>query len=278
MKDAESTPTDPHGSEPMHVISLGAGVQSSALLLMAMEGEVTPTPEAAIFADTHNEPEEVYLHLWCLAQISPIPIYVVSAGDLEADVRQAVEVGGRSASLPYFTETGLFKKDGKPAEGRAIRQCTMEYKIAPIRRLVQKLRNGRPVVMWKGISLDETIRMGDSDVQYISHRYPLAIEKRMRREDCERWTAAHGYWPAPRSACVFCPFHGNEEWRAIQQRPREWAQAVAFDEATRVLPGMTKKTYLHRSLKPLPLVDLRSPSERGQESLFGEECSGTCGV
>ena len=42
-------------SEPIHILSLGAGVQSSTLALMAAAGEVTPMPVAAIFADTHAE-------------------------------------------------------------------------------------------------------------------------------------------------------------------------------------------------------------------------------
>ena len=44
------------------ILSLGAGVQSTCLALMAAKGEVTPMPDAAIFADTH-EPKEVYEHL-----------------------------------------------------------------------------------------------------------------------------------------------------------------------------------------------------------------------
>ncbi len=41
----------------MHnIISLGAGVQSSAMALMAAKGEITPMPDAAIFADTQSEP------------------------------------------------------------------------------------------------------------------------------------------------------------------------------------------------------------------------------
>jgi len=39
-------------SEPIHIISLGAGVQSSTMSLMAAAGEITPMPTAAVFADT----------------------------------------------------------------------------------------------------------------------------------------------------------------------------------------------------------------------------------
>ena len=41
----------------LNIISLGAGVQSSTMALMATYGEITPMPDAAIFADTQWEPK-----------------------------------------------------------------------------------------------------------------------------------------------------------------------------------------------------------------------------
>lgn len=34
----------------MHILSLGAGVQSTTMALMAKHGEITPMPDCAIFA------------------------------------------------------------------------------------------------------------------------------------------------------------------------------------------------------------------------------------
>ena len=45
-----------------YILSLGAGVQSSTLALMAVRGEIE-MPEAAIFADTGAEPKSVYEYL-----------------------------------------------------------------------------------------------------------------------------------------------------------------------------------------------------------------------
>ena len=44
------------GSWMLQIISLGAGVQSSTMAMMAAAGEITPMPHAAIFADTQAEP------------------------------------------------------------------------------------------------------------------------------------------------------------------------------------------------------------------------------
>jgi 3'-phosphoadenosine 5'-phosphosulfate sulfotransferase (PAPS reductase)/FAD synthetase len=46
----------------LRVLSLGAGVQSTTLALMAAHGEIEP-PHCAIFADTGWEPRAVYDHL-----------------------------------------------------------------------------------------------------------------------------------------------------------------------------------------------------------------------
>jgi len=44
-----------------YVLSLGAGVQSSALALMLENKDINyPMPDFAVFADTQSEPQEVY--------------------------------------------------------------------------------------------------------------------------------------------------------------------------------------------------------------------------
>jgi hypothetical protein len=51
------------GEPAMRILSLGAGVQSSTMALMAEAGEFGVKPDAAIFADTGWEPPQVYEHL-----------------------------------------------------------------------------------------------------------------------------------------------------------------------------------------------------------------------
>ena len=68
-----------------HVLSLGAGVQSSTMALMAAHGEITPMPDCAIFADTQAEPQSVYDYLDWLEGELPFPVYRVSYGNLTKD-------------------------------------------------------------------------------------------------------------------------------------------------------------------------------------------------
>lgn len=44
----------------LRALSLGAGVQSTTMALMAAHGEIQPMPDCAIFADTGWEPKAVY--------------------------------------------------------------------------------------------------------------------------------------------------------------------------------------------------------------------------
>ncbi len=83
-EDGFSHPTWPGVSEPvpnadLRVLSLGAGVQSTTLALMAAHGEIGPMPDCAIFADTGWEPAAVYEHLDWLASgnVLPFPIHRV---------------------------------------------------------------------------------------------------------------------------------------------------------------------------------------------------------
>lgn len=279
-------------TEPIHLISLGAGVQSSTMALMAACGELTPMPTAAIFADTQAEPASVYEWLDWLETQLPFPVYRVTAGDihkasLKFNRSKVTGLTHMSVNIPLFTLSGL--QIGKIRQ----RNCTRDFKIVPILKKARSLgsikRGQRTVgvIQWIGISLDEITRMKESREPWTSHRWPL-IDARMTRHDCLNWMARHGYPTPPRSACVFCPFHNNAEWRRLRDdEPVEFARAVEFErqlqdgklksETNHSVPSVP---YLHRSCVPLDMVDLSTPEERGQEVLFGldNECEGMCGV
>ena len=62
-------------AEPsLTVISLGGGVQSSVMALMASQGAFDRVPDCAIFADTRWEPPSVYEHVeWLGDRLSASP-------------------------------------------------------------------------------------------------------------------------------------------------------------------------------------------------------------
>src|SRR5688572_9056762 len=85
------------------VLSLGAGVQSTAILLMSIDGHLPPI-EHAIFADTGWEPGAVYEHLGLLSiemAEADIALHRVTVGNIRAD---ALDPDHRFASMPLFVK------------------------------------------------------------------------------------------------------------------------------------------------------------------------------
>lgn len=269
-------------AEPLHIISLGAGVQSSTMALMAAKGEITPMPAAAIFADTQAEPASVYRWLDWLEKQLPFPVHRVTKGSLGSDAltvrtSQGTGLTYLQARIPYHAVTS-----GRP--GMNDRHCTRDYKILPIQRAaraIAKTHGAKRWIQWVGISRDEAHRMKDSGHPLYENRWPL-IELRMTRTHCLEWMEVHGFPKPPRSACTFCPYHSDAEWlRLKEEEPGEFAAAVMFERTLNERVGGATAlrfdgAYLHASRVPLDQVDFTAGSD--QLNLWGAECEGMCGV
>ncbi|HHT9146006.1 MAG TPA: hypothetical protein ACFYD4_10075 [Candidatus Wunengus sp. YC61] len=247
------------------ILSLGAGVQSSTLVMMMEHGEI-PKADAVVFADTGSEPAAVYRWLDWLKDNMDMPYLQVQKDNGLTDNIERV-CGGEatgSGNPPLFTENG----------GMIHRQCTGRFKISPIRKAAKVYKK---CIMIRGISWEERRRANPSDVKWITHEHPL-VDMRMSRTDCKRWMVRHGYPIPPRSACVYCPYRCNLEWRKMRdEAPEDWAEACRIDDLMRDrLPGMKERVFVHRSC--VPLRD--APIDSNQINMFEgwEDCEGLCGV
>lgn len=288
----------------LRVLSLGAGVQSTTVLLMAMRGLIREKLDCAIFSDTGWEPKAVYAHLdWLEEQARHygIPIHRVSAGNLRQEL-----LDGAASRKTSVDNPPLFVRNRDDAKreaggytttdegGMLWRKCTDQFKIRPIqqqlRRLLRRLLFSKQkpigaVEQWFGISREEQRRVRLSREYWIAHRYPF-IELGMSRVGCLEWLRKNGFPEPPKSACIGCPYHSDAAWRDMKlHRPDEFADAVAIDQAIRNgVPGVKGEAFLHRSMMPLETVDLRSDVDKGQGLLdfdggdFERECSGSCGI
>lgn len=231
----------------LRALSLGAGVQSTTVLLLAADGTIPPF-EAVVFADTHDEPAAVYEHLARL-QAHVGPVDVVSAG------RLSDTVGSSFVPVPLFLNGGM---------GR--RQCTYQFKMRPIRSHLRSYH--RDVDLSVCISTDEVWRAKDSNVKWCRNVHPL-LELGWSRADCETYLAMRWPWSVPRSACVYCPLKSNREWLDMRENhSADWDAAVAFDVAARPFG------FVHHSERPLSVAVL-TEEDTGQMAL---ECEGMCGV
>lgn len=282
-------------SEPLTVLSLGAGVQSTALALLSFAGDIPPV-DHVIFADTGWEPAEVYEHLDRLDQrvFKPagIPLHRVIQGNIRDD---ALNPGHRYASMPVFLQSAP-TPDNPTGRGMGRRQCTNEYKLTPIkakvrellgadvtiddagRRRVGRTPRGRYVVNYVGISMDEIGRVTTSDVQYMKRVDPLIdlLDPPWSRQACITYLEDQWPWSVPRSACIGCPYHSNAEWRKMRdESPDEFADAVDFDYSIRTRHGdrskWSGKLFLHEQRVPLDQVDLGADDiTPRQTTLFDE--------
>ncbi|MDB4610605.1 hypothetical protein OAG99_01770 [Akkermansiaceae bacterium] len=283
-----------------NVLSLGAGVQSSTLALMAAQGEILPAPDFALFADTGAEPLEVYQWLETLKNLinqspHPFPVYTVKEGDLEeatTKVRISQGKGKKPKGESYLKR--IIPMFGRQPDGSMTaalgRSCTADYKIKPIHKFIKKhcgIKRGQKeitVTEWIGISWDEIQRAKISRVAYMQKRYPL-LEQKITRSTCLHWIEKNRFPTPPRSACYFCPFHSDLEWRSLRDKdPEHFSKAISYD--TRLREAFAKNDkftdmtmYLHRSCRPLKEIDFDNDEDKGQQTWdFQAECEGMCGV
>lgn len=275
------------GKSEYQVLSLGAGVQSSTLALMAEHGLIKPMPDFAVFADTQNEPDAVYKWLEFLKPKLSFPVVTVSKGNLGVDsmVVKTSRSGRKRLDLgiPLFTQ---FK-------ARTImlsRQCTKHYKVMTVARAIRELLEFRTapknlrIIQWIGISRDEAHRMKSSRIKWIENRYPL-IDMLMDRKECLEWLASQGYPEPPKSACYFCPYNSNHKWQKMKtEDPDSFRKAVewetAINEKRLETDFLKSPVRIHPSLQPLDqveFVDLRQMTMFTGNN-FGNECEGMCGV
>ena len=282
--------------QPLKVLNFGAGVQSTAVYLMMLKGEIERA-DIAIFADTGFEPQSVYDHLAKMIEIGgkEIPVTIVKYHNLKTDTLDGWRLGnnevlGHSYGVLPFR---IANPDG--TEGKLNRSCTSRYKIMPIETEIRRILGienfGQvgpgSVQQFFGISSDEIQRMKLSTRKAINFMYPLILNgssedkplswKRpgIRREHCVKWVQDNYGITPPRSACIGCPFRSNVEWRKLKaESPQEFQEAIEFDEAIRHAEGLNGLAYVHKSMKPLKDADLGE----NQDQLMLEECDGLCGV
>jgi hypothetical protein len=281
-----------------HVLNLGAGVQSTTLYLMSMEG-LAPAFDACIFADTQEEPEAVYRHMEWLKTLNGPPIMVCTKGSLGDNLLFGrAHAGIGFASIPGFI---LNKPGAANPVGRTRRQCSREFKIevieqairyqvlglAPKRRVPKHMK----IHQYFGISLDEKSRATRIWERYHIDResigephFPL-IDKQMTRANCLAWLDSRVPHKVPKSACTFCPFRDDSGWQELKDAGgHDWNRIVQIDHALRSEGALACRDldgnfFLHRSCKPIDEIVFKPKVNAKELQLgFGVECEGVCGV
>jgi len=176
------------------VISYGGGVQSTALVVLAMQrgwGIDEIVHVDLLDAESPATREYVTHFAHWLRETHQRDITVIQR-DLYGDM----------LANPAFTPAPWRAADGS---FMLRRQCTRQYKVEPIRRYLYDRYKRERIRLMLGISVDEFHRMRDSGSARIENVYPL-VDERLTRSDCRALLERAGLTAPPKSSCWFCPY------------------------------------------------------------------------
>lgn len=234
----------------MNIISYGGGVQTAALLVLTTQGKLENPATHAVFADTGSELQATYDHVELMfdhALGSGIDFRVV-----QTDKGPLHEWDGAQMLPMYFEDGGFYR-----------RQCTNHWKIKPIRKWLRE-QGAKKAIVQIGISKEESHRIKEANVKWITHRWPL-YELGLNRQDCINIIQQAGLPVPPKSSCFMCPYRRVSEWHKLRaEAPAEFDKAVEYEK---------KQEGMYLCYKGKPLEQIIGM----QETLFeSEECGGYC--
>lgn len=251
----------------MKILSFGAGMQSTALALMACENAknaehpypLVPVYDIVVFCDLGFEPP------WVLDQVEFTRRACEWAGirfeKLDTPLYQDfVKNFGerRTISIPWWT----LGDDGH--KSRMPRNCTIDYKVEAISKFIrwevlgykkgQRLRpeDEKAHEMHMGFSFEEKRRCKENPNRMFVNKFPL-VEMGLVRAD--NYAYIRDVWglETKASACTFCPYHKNFFFQHLKEnRPETYQKLLEVDNLLRdknPKPPMDSDLFISRSRK-----------------------------
>ena len=256
-------------------ISLGAGVQSTALLALEQQGKIYS--RGVIFADTGEEPAWVYKTLNLLKKRHKTKIHTCRS---HYESLSKFTFDKKFISAPVYMQKisgGLYHR----SIGQ--RQCTKLFKIAPVLKEIRRLEGKTNKRLDKhafrlalGISTDEAARARESRTHWIKNIFPL-LELGLNRQDCKKLCKeVFGFIPE-KSSCTFCPYKSKADFKHLKDNDKAgWKAACNFDDSIRDLKKNVKN-FVYRGRIPLKEIDFTEPEK--QMDFFADMCEeGGCGL
>jgi hypothetical protein len=242
----------------VRVISYGGGVQSTALLVLASQGELGHV-DAALFANVGEQAEdpETLRYVWnvVMPYATSVPVIELHRQTREGErvdlYERITRLKSKSVPIPMRgSDTG---KPGK-------RACTKDYKIKVIGKwlLDRGATPEAPAEVLIGFSKDEAHRMNTEqpDPKWTkaercqAKSYPL-IDRGLTRNDCLSIIAKAGLPRPPKSSCWFCPYHKPSVWAEMKRtRPALFYKSADLEELINARRS-NGTVYLTRFGRPL---------------------------
>ncbi len=231
-------------------------MQSTAMIVLAVDGRLGLDVDAALFANVGDDSEHPTTLAYVRDVVTPwaaergLPVHELHRrsrdGSTETLYGRLTRIGSRSLPIPVRMSNG--------APGR--RSCTADFKIRVVGRWLRDHGATRthPATVAIGISVDEIERANnrrtDGHEQII---YPL-LTLGLRRTDCVRIITAAGLPVPPKSSCWFCPLHRPSVFQTMRvDEPQLFERAAALEDLLNARRDERGKdhVYLTRFARPL---------------------------
>lgn len=228
------------------VLNYSGGTQSAGLLWMVLRGDLVPSGRFLVVnADPGMENSATYEYnerMQRECEAAGIEYRVAPGPNLYEDLLACAKDGRTRLDNPPF----WVRKFKNNKVGRLQQKCTKHYKIAPMDRVIREYlethfginrkskRLGSAIVeKWIGFSADELDRISEPSQLYVAFRFPL-VEQGMKKHDVIQYMKDRDLPVPPRSVCNACFANDADHFKDMHDnRPTDWQQAVAVDEAIR---------------------------------------------
>lgn len=264
----------------LRTISYGGGVQSTALIVLAVQGTLDELMggrvDAALFANTGDDSEHPktleYVRNIMIPWAAEKGLDVIELqrrtkdGNIETLWERATDPNKRSLPIPVRLSNGA------PAS----RHCTVDFKIKVLQKWIKEhgASNDDPAHVAVGISTDEYQRANNkSDAKFEKRVFPL-LHLNMDRLSCMKLIHDSGLPVPPKSSCFFCPWHSKVTWAEMRRdEPELFAKSVELERILHEKADRNghKRAYLTDALVPLDQAISEAP-----QSLFAEFNGGSC--
>lgn len=255
----------------LRVISYGGGVQSTALIVLAVQGKLDKIMggpiDAALFSNVGDDselPETLdFVRNYAIpyGELNGLPVHELQRikrdGTPETLMGRLMRTDRRSVDIPV-----RMQHNGAPGN----RNCTKTFKMDVVNKWVKQhgASEDNPAKVAIGISTDEMHRAGNKRAEkWEIPIYPL-LELGIDRGMCQKIIADSGLPVPPKSSCFFCPFHRPESFKRLRTENRPlFDKAVALEVHINTVRDAIGKDHVYLTRFGIPLneaIDHDQPS------------------
>lgn len=227
------------------VLSYGAGVNSTAIIALALLGKID-MPDYIVFSDTGAEHPYTYKYIDYL-ECSGIGLTYLTGGDKHMDLIQ-------------------FCQEKNIMPSRLNRWCSDHWKITPVYKFSKSL--GENTIILIGIDAKESHRANRKNTK--NKKFPL-IELGIDRNGCKKVIQQVGLGIPQKSGCFICPYQKKAEWIDLKKsHPNLWKIAIDLEK------NSMKKSPNYTFIGGYSLDQYVSDLDKQEELPFGDVLDQRC--